>query len=241
MERLPAVLRTFIKDEAIGGKLILLGSIAALIAVNSPLRGGYESFWHQSLSIGFDDNAISLSLREWVSQGLMAVFFLVVGLEIKREFIRGELSRFRTAVLPIGAAAAGIIVPATIFLSINHGQTDTLRGWAIPTATDTAFAIGVLSLLGRRVTSSLKIFLLTLAIVDDIGSIIVITLFYGRAGHGPIARGPGDRGLHIAAPGPAPHIHGPVLPASPLFLGGHIPVRHPSRHIRRLHRLHGPA
>jgi NhaA family Na+:H+ antiporter len=183
---LPAILRILFRDEAIGGKLILAASVAALMVFNSPLRSVYDGVWSQHLTIGFGHSGISLSLREWVSQGLMAIFFLVVGLEIKREFIRGELSRFKTAALPIGGAIAGIVVPATIFLSINHDQSDALRGWAIPTATDTAFAIGVLSLLGRRVTSSLKIFLLTLAIVDDIGSIFVITFFYGSG----LATGP---------------------------------------------------
>ncbi len=178
-DELPAILRTLLKDEAIGGKLILLASGAALIVVNSPLQGGYESFWHQNLSVGFNQDVISLSLRDWVSQGLMALFFLVVGLEIKREFIRGELRRLKTAVLPIGAAIGGMVVPAVLFLSVNYDQANAVRGWAIPIATDIAFALGVLSLLGRRVPSSLKVFLLTLAIVDDIGSIFVIAFFYG--------------------------------------------------------------
>ena len=176
---IPAILRTLLKDEAIGGKLILLASAAALIVVNSPLRGGYESFWQQNLTIGFNQHVISMSLNDWVSQGLMALFFLVVGLEIKREFIRGELRRAKTALLPIGAAIGGMIVPAVLFLSVNYDQGEALRGWAIPIATDIAFALGVLSLLGRRVPSSLKVFLLTLAIVDDIGSIFVIAFFYG--------------------------------------------------------------
>ncbi|HEX5744161.1 MAG TPA: Na+/H+ antiporter NhaA [Candidatus Saccharimonadales bacterium] len=179
VNELPSILRTLLKDEAIGGKLILVASALALLVVNSPLKGGYESFWSQDLSIGLDRSVISLSLSEWVSQGLMALFFLVVGLEIKREFIRGELRKLKTALLPIGAAVGGMVVPAVLFLSVNYDQPDALRGWAIPIATDIAFALGVLSLLGRRVPSSLKLFLLTLAIVDDIGSIFIIALFYG--------------------------------------------------------------
>jgi NhaA family Na+:H+ antiporter len=176
---LPPVLRELLKDEAIGGKLILGAAVLALLVANSPLQQVYEDFWTQVLSVNLSDFSISLDLRHWVSEGLMAIFFLVVGLEVKREAVNGQLRKFRTALLPIGAAIGGMIVPAILFVSINAGNPENLRGWAIPIATDIAFALAIMSLLGKRVSSSLKLFLLTLAIVDDIGSILVIALFYG--------------------------------------------------------------
>ncbi|MBW3568556.1 Na+/H+ antiporter NhaA [Candidatus Parcubacteria bacterium] len=177
--RLPDILRIFLKDEAIGGKLILAAALLALLIANSPLVGYYESFWKQHLSVGVNQFIIDLDLRHWVSEGLMALFFLVVGLEIKREVIRGNLLKFKSAVLPIGAAIGGMVVPATIFVLINLNHPANLDGWAIPIATDIAFALAVISLLGRRVSSTLKVFLLTISIVDDIGAILIIGLFYG--------------------------------------------------------------
>jgi NhaA family Na+:H+ antiporter len=172
------VAKQLLKDEAIGGKLILIATVLALIVANTSLNTAYDTFWGQNLKVGLGQFAITLDLSHWVSEGLMAIFFLVVGLEIKREAVRGELKNGRTALLPIGAAIGGMIVPAAIFLLINHGQPYSVKGWAIPIATDIAFALGVMSLLGDRISSSLRLFLLTLAIVDDIGAILVIALFY---------------------------------------------------------------
>lgn len=178
--RLPGIVRYLLRDEAISGKLILLATVIALILVNSSLRDLYENFWHTPLTIGVGDWSIEQDLRHWVNEGLMTLFFLVVGLEIKREIVKGELRKFQTAVLPIAAAIGGMIVPALLYVAINADSATGFRGWAIPMATDIAFAIGILALLGRRIPSSLRLFLLTLAIVDDIGAIIVIALFYGN-------------------------------------------------------------
>jgi len=177
-----ALLDTFLKDESIGGKLILGAAVLSLIVVNSPLQGNYADFWQTRVSLSLGDLLLSLDLRHWVNEALMAFFFLVVGLEIKRELVKGELREFRKAILPIGAAVGGMLIPALIYLFFN-AQTEAVRGWGIPIATDVAFAVAILALLGRRVPVSLKIFLLTLAIADDIGAIIVIALFYAKIIH----------------------------------------------------------
>ncbi len=169
----------FIKDEAIGGKLILGSALLSLIVVNSPLRNEFDQFWHLPLSVGIGDWSLMLDLRHWVNEGLMAFFFLVVGLDIKRELVRGELKDFKTAILPIGAAVGGMLIPALIYVGFNL-NTEAIKGWGIPIATDIAFAVAVLSLLSKKVPVSLKIFLLTLAIADDIGAIFVIALFYAE-------------------------------------------------------------
>lgn len=173
---------TFLKDESISGKLIVVATILSLIVVNSPLYESYTDFWHLPLSVGLGGWNLALDLRHWLNEGLMAFFFLTVGLEIKRELIKGELRDFKTAILPIGAAVGGMIVPAVIYLAFNL-NTNAIQGWGIPIATDIAFALAILTLLGRRVPVSLKIFLLTLAIADDIGAIIVIALFYAEIIH----------------------------------------------------------
>lgn len=179
IETAHGVLKVVLKDEAAGGKLIMLFAVLALIVVNSPLQDIYNTFWHLKLSVGLGDISISLDLREWVNEGLMALFFLVVGLEIKRELINGELKDPKKALLPLAAAVGGMVVPALIYLAFNSGS-DTIRGWGIPIATDIAFAVAVLAFLSKRVPFSLKLFLLTLAIVDDIGAIFVIALFYAE-------------------------------------------------------------
>lgn len=176
------MLTDVLRDESIAGKLIVVAAILALVVVNSPLGEAYEAFWHTTLTLGLGDFTISQDLRHWVSEGLMAFFFLVVGLEIKRELVHGELRDRKTAALPIAAAIGGMIVPALIYISLNMNP-ETARGWGIPIATDIAFAVGILMLLGKRVPSSLKLFLLTLAIADDIGAIIVIGLFYAEIIH----------------------------------------------------------
>jgi NhaA family Na+:H+ antiporter len=169
----------FLRDEAISGKLILAATVLALIATNSSLQHVYESFWHNHLTIGLNGWNLSLDLRHWINEGLMAIFFLVVGLEIKRELVHGELHDMRKAALPIAAALGGMVVPALFYVLINN-KPELIQGWGIPIATDIAFAVAVLSLLSKRVPKSLKLFLLTLAIADDIGAIFVIALFYAE-------------------------------------------------------------
>lgn len=176
------LIKLFLHDESIGGKLILAAAALSLIVVNSPLQELYTFFWHQKLSIGIGPWSLTMDLRHWVNEGLMACFFLVVGLEIKREFIKGRLQTFKAAILPIGAAIGGMVFPALIYVALNT-QTGTNSGWGIPIATDIAFAVTVLALLGRRAPLALKIFLLTLAIADDLGAIIVIALFYAEIIH----------------------------------------------------------
>jgi len=157
---------------------MLVAAVAALVWANSPWQGGYEALWHTELSIHLGGLAhLDLDLREWVNDGLMALFFFVVGLEIKHELVVGQLRDRRAAALPVFAALGGMIVPALIFLLFNRGG-DGSAGWGIPMATDIAFAAGVVSLLGRRVPTAAKLFLLTLAIVDDLGAILVIAVFY---------------------------------------------------------------
>ena len=175
--RLNSVVNLLLRDEAISGKILLAAALLALIVVNSPLLNIYESFWHTNLSIGLGEFSLSEDLRHWMNDGLMVIFFLVVGLEIKREMVKGELRNPKKAILPIAAAVGGMIVPVLIYLVFNFGS-ETARGWGIPVATDIAFAIGVLALIGSRVPSSLKVFLLTLAIVDDLLAILIIAIFY---------------------------------------------------------------
>jgi NhaA family Na+:H+ antiporter len=174
----PPIGSDFVSLEAASGIVLLLGAAAALIWINRD-AASYTSFWHHQLTIGTGDVAITESLVHWVNDALMTVFFFVVGLEIKRELVVGELADRTRAALPAIAAVGGMVVPALLFVAVNVGGGN-LDGWAIPIATDIAFAVGVLALLGSRVPSSLKLFLLALAIVDDIGAIVVIALFYSR-------------------------------------------------------------
>jgi NhaA family Na+:H+ antiporter len=164
--------------EAASGIVLLLGAAAALVWANTD-TAGYTSFWHHQLTVGPGGIAITESLVHWVNDALMTIFFFVVGLEIKRELVVGELRDRHRAALPAIAALGGMVVPALVFVALNAGSGG-LDGWAIPMATDIAFAVGVLALLGPRVPSTLKLFLLALAIVDDIGAIVVIALFYSR-------------------------------------------------------------
>jgi NhaA family Na+:H+ antiporter len=167
----------FLHTEAAGGIVLVAATVAALIWANSPWDASYRALWDTHLAIGLGDHVLDLDLRQWVSEGLMALFFLVVGLEIKRELVEGELSDPRQAALPVVAALGGMVVPALIYLALNAGG-DGAAGWGIPMATDIAMAVGVLSLLGSRVAPSLKLFLLALAIVDDIGAVLVIAIAY---------------------------------------------------------------
>jgi Na+:H+ antiporter, NhaA family len=175
--RLSELASYLLRDEAISGKLILGATVMALIAANSPLGTTYTHLWHTHLSIGLGNWLLAKDLQEWVSEGLMAFFFLVVGLELKRELVGGELRKFKTAALPFAAAIGGMIVPALIYMLINTGR-ESFQGWAIPMATDIAFAVGILAFVGKSIPASVRLFLLTLAIVDDIGAVIVIAIFY---------------------------------------------------------------
>jgi NhaA family Na+:H+ antiporter len=168
----------FVHHEAAGGLALMAAALAALVASNSPLASLYDGFLNIPVGVRVGPLAIDKPLLLWINDGLMTVFFFLVGLEIKRELLRGELSTFGQAVLPALAAAGGMAVPAAIYTAINAGDSAALRGWAIPTATDIAFSVGVLALLGSRIPASLKIFLLALAIIDDLGAIVIIALFY---------------------------------------------------------------
>ena len=170
--------RWFFKLESATGLVLLIGAVVALILSNSNLSGYYFDVLKTHILIGTQNFGLDLSVLHWINDVLMCVFFFVVTLEIKREFVHGELSRPKQASLPIIAAIGGMAVPAIIYVIINFETGNTLRGWAIPSATDIAFSIGVLSLLGKRVPVSLKVFLLALAIIDDLGAIIIIAFFY---------------------------------------------------------------
>lgn len=164
-------------SEASGGLLLLGATILAMAWANSPWAPHYFHLWELHLTVGIEEFAISKSLHHWINDGLMAVFFFMVGLEIKREFLVGELASARKAALPIAGALGGMLLPAVIYFALNTGG-DAVRGWGIPMATDIAFAVGIMALLGNRVPTSLKVFLTALAIADDIGAVLVIALFY---------------------------------------------------------------
>lgn len=169
----------FIHTEAIGGIVLLAATIAALTLANSPLASEYHHILEHHLTLSFGLFTVDLTVEEWINDGLMAIFFFVVGLEIKREVIHGQLSTVRTATLPVVAAIGGMVVPAAIYVAFNLGGSgEALRGWGIPMATDIAFALGVLALLGRRIPSELRVFMLGLAVVDDLGAIAVIAFAY---------------------------------------------------------------
>ena len=168
----------FFKLEAASGLVLLFAAVVALIISNSELSNLYFSTLNKYLFIGINNFGLKLSVLHWINDALMAIFFFFVTLEIKREFLQGELSNIKQALLPIIAAVGGMLVPALIYVYVNLGDGETLNGWAIPSATDIAFSLGVLSLLGKRVPLSLKVFLTALAIIDDLGAIVIIALFY---------------------------------------------------------------
>jgi Na+:H+ antiporter, NhaA family len=167
----------FLHVEASSGILLLVIAVIALVWANSPWASSYEHLLHTRISMEFGEHAFTRSVHFWINDILMVVFFFVVGLEVRRELFEGELSEPRRAALPVAAALGGMLVPAAIYLSINAGSPAG-RGWGVPMATDIAFAVGVLALLGRRVPAALRVLLLALAIIDDIGAILVIALFY---------------------------------------------------------------
>mgnify|MGYP001242909580 FL=1 len=168
----------FFKLEAASGLILLIAAILALIISNSIYSNLYFESLEKYLFIGINEFGLKLSVLHWINDALMAIFFFFVTLEIKREFLQGELSNIKQALLPIIAAVGGMLVPALIYVFINFGDSETLTGWAIPSATDIAFSLGVLSLLGKRVPLSLKVFLTALAIIDDLGAIVIIAIFY---------------------------------------------------------------
>ena len=177
VERIVRPFQDFASKQSSGGVLLIVATAAALVWANSPWAEGYAALWHTKLTVGVGEASISKDLTHWINDGLMAVFFLVVGLEIKREVLVGELSSVRGAALPVVAAVGGAVVPALIYVVINAG-TEGVAGWGIPMATDIAFALGVLALLGERAPLALKVFLTALAIVDDIVAVLVIAFFY---------------------------------------------------------------
>lgn len=171
-------IKDFIHKDSSQGIVLIIVTIVALLFQNSGLSQYYTSFLHTPVEVRIGSLHIAKPLLLWVNDGLMAIFFLVVGLEIKREVLQGHLSSVSKLALPGIAALGGMIVPALVFVMFNYGDEFAIKGWAIPTATDIAFALGILSLLGKRVPVSLKIFLMALAIIDDLGAIVVIALFY---------------------------------------------------------------
>jgi len=169
----------FIKSEVSGGAVLLVAAVAAMLWANAPFGDSYESFWQTKLTLGFGQLAITEDLQHWVNDALMVFFFFVVGLEIKRELVVGELNERSKALLPLIAAIGGILVPGLIFLSLNLGGVGE-GGWAIPMATDIAFAVAVLALLGKRIPSGVRLLLLSIAIIDDVIAILIIAIFYSK-------------------------------------------------------------
>ncbi len=171
-------IKAFFEFEAAGGIILALAAIAAMIIANTPLNVWYEAFIHAPVAIQIGSFEIAKDAHHWINDGLMAIFFFLVGLELKREVLIGELSNIKQIILPAGAAIGGMIFPAIVYLIFNYNEPEYWKGWAIPAATDIAFALGILSLLGSRVPNSLKVFLVSIAIFDDIGAILIIALFY---------------------------------------------------------------
>jgi len=173
-----SVIHRFLQLESAGGILLIAATVLAMIAANTPLSDWYHQLLKLPVTVAIGDFAIDKPLLLWINDGLMAVFFFLVGLELKREVLEGELSKPSQILLPLIAAVGGMAVPAAVYIAFNYDNPLHLSGWAIPTATDIAFALGVLSLFGNRVPPALKLFLLALAIFDDMGAIVIIAVFY---------------------------------------------------------------
>ncbi|RVT98423.1 Na+/H+ antiporter NhaA [Mucilaginibacter limnophilus] len=167
----------FIHLEYTSGIVLFIGVLLAIIWVNSPFKDAYHHLWEIEFGIGFDDNVLRHPLHLWINDGLMAIFFFVIGLELKREFIAGELSSVKRAALPMAAALGGMLVPAAIYSLVNYGK-EGAHGWGIPMATDIAFALALLSMAGKQIPTSVKVFLSALAVADDLGAVLVIAMFY---------------------------------------------------------------
>ncbi len=179
-EKMTDFIKEFLKLQSAGGLLLMAATALALVAANSPVAGIYQAFLDTPIEVRMGPIGLAKPALLWINDGLMAIFFFLIGLELKREFLEGELSSWRQVVLPAVGALGGMVVPAVVFLALNHGDPVSLRGWAIPVATDIAFALGVMALLGSRVPLSLKVFLTSLAIFDDVGAILIIALFYSE-------------------------------------------------------------
>ena len=177
IEKIIAPVNRFIHLEYTSGALLFVSVVIAILWANSPFHESYHHIWEINFSVGFDQQVINKPLHVWINDGLMAIFFFVIGLELKREFMDGELSTLKKAILPMGAAIGGMLVPALIYLSLNYG-TDAGNGWGIPMATDIAFALALLSLAGKHIPTSIKVFLSALAVADDLGAVLVIAFFY---------------------------------------------------------------
>ena len=177
IQRLQRPFSQFLHVESASGVVLLICTAVALIAANSPYAAAYDHFWHQELRVAIGNFELSYPLSHWINDGLMVVFFFVIGLEIKRELVIGELSDPKKVVLPVAAALGGVIAPVAIYLGFEYGQAGQ-RGWAVPMATDIAFVVGCMSLLGNRIPHGLKVLMLSLAIVDDLMAVVVIALFY---------------------------------------------------------------
>ena len=173
-----ATIKNFLKMESAGGIVLMFAAVLAMLAANSPAAGLYALFIDTPVEIRVGALQIAKPMLLWVNDGLMAIFFFLVGLELKREILEGELSRPSNVLLPVIGAVGGIVVPVGIYVVLNAGDEQAMRGWAIPAATDIAFALGIVSLLGSRVPTSLKVFLVSLAIFDDLGAIVIIAIFY---------------------------------------------------------------
>ena len=173
-------LSEFFRLQAAGGILLIAAAVLAMIAANSPLEQAYEAFRDLPVQVRIGELEIAKPLLLWINDGLMAIFFLLVALEIKREALTGQLAGRDQLVLPLGCAVAGVAVPALLFMALNHGDAAAMRGWAVPTATDIAFALGVLALLGSRVPVAMTLLLSTIAVIDDLIAILIIALFYAH-------------------------------------------------------------
>ncbi len=178
IDRLLRPFERFLKTQATGGILLMLAAVVAMVWANSPWRDAYHHLWHHTFALRIDDWELARTLHHWINDGLMAMFFFVVGLELKRELVGGELARPAQAILPVAAGLGGMVAPALIYLAVGGADGPASAGWGIPMATDIAFAIGLIALLGDRVPLALKLFLTTLAIADDLGAVLVIALFY---------------------------------------------------------------
>jgi NhaA family Na+:H+ antiporter len=178
IDKLTDAIKDFMKLESAGGLLLMAATALALIAANSPITGLYEAFLDTRIEVWVGMVGVAKPALLWINDGLMAIFFFLVGLELKREFLEGELASWRQVVLPAVGALGGMIVPVAVFVALNHEDSVAVHGWAIPAATDIAFALGVMAMLGSRVPISLKVFLTSLAIFDDVGAILIIAFFY---------------------------------------------------------------
>lgn len=180
IDRVNAALKDFLEQESAGGIVLIAAAALALVIANSPLEDAYFGTLSTKLNVSFGDFAINKSLLLWINDGLMAIFFFLIGLEVKREILTGQLSSLNKASLPLVSAVGGMAIPALIYVGINIHSPESISGWAIPAATDIAFALGILSLLGPRVPVAMKALLLAIAVIDDIGAITVIALFYTK-------------------------------------------------------------